>query len=279
MPLTVPGLFVVATPLGNLGDLSTRAREVLESADLLLSEDTRRAGLLMQRLGLRPPPMRSFFEHNEEHRLEPVLELLRQGKRIALITDAGTPLLADPGYLLVRACRGEGLPVTPVPGPCAVTTALMACGLPPYPYTFLGFLPRKSGERRALFAQYARLRCTLVFFERKDRVFPALEDAYRELGPREFCIARELTKAHEEFILGRLDALHETRQELLGEITLCIAPPERGEADGTSREMLFELIREEQERGGSPKEVARRVKERAEGVGVKQIYALMQHQR
>ena len=228
MPLPVPGLFVVATPLGNLGDMSPRGRETLESADLLLTEDTRRSGLLLQRLGVNAPPMRSFFEHNEEHKLESVLELLREGRKVALITDAGTPLLADPGYLLVRACRREDIPVTPVPGPNAVTTALMASGLPPYPYVFLGFLPRKSGERRSLFSQYADLRCTLVFYERKDRVFGTLEDACHELGAREVCIARELTKAHEEFILGRLETWKDMERELLGEVTVCIGPPEVG---------------------------------------------------
>lgn len=276
MPSSLPGLWVVATPLGNPGDMSPRGRETLESADLVLAEDTRRAGLLCQRLGIACAKLQSFHEHNEEHKLLGVLEQLRQGRRLALMTDAGTPLMADPGYLLVRACRQEGIPVTPVPGASAAVTALMASGLPPYPYAFLGFPPRKSGERRSLFAAFAALRCTLVLFERKDRVWSMLEDAYAELGARECCIARELTKTHEEFILGRLDGLQEMQQELLGEVTVCIGPPAREQAGVSSEDEVFALLAEEQAAGGSPKDIARRVKQRCQGWSVKAVYALMQ---
>lgn len=274
MSSSTSGLWVVATPLGNPGDMSPRGREALELADVLLSEDTRRTGLLCQRLGIAPRKLVSLHEHNEAQKLPPLLEQLRAGVRMALVTDAGTPLLADPGYLLVRACRAEGLPVTPVPGPCAVTTALMAAGLPPYPYTFLGFLPRKSGERKALLTPFATLGQTLVFFERKDRVWESLADALEVLGPREFCIARELTKTHEEFILGRLERWQEQERELLGEVTVLLGPPEPGLRDSAAT--LRDLIAEESPQGGSPKDVARRVKARCSGWSVKEIYALMQ---
>lgn len=276
MPSSLPGLWVVATPLGNPGDMSPRAREALEAADLVLAEDTRRAGLLFKRLGLQSPPMQSFHEHNEQQKLEAVLERLRQGARVAMITDAGTPLMADPGYLLVRACRDQGLPVTPVPGASAAVTALMASGLPPYPYTFLGFPPRKSGERRALFESFARLRSTLVFFERKDRVWDTLRDARAVLGARECCIARELTKTHEEFIFASLDGLEDMQRELLGEVTVLIAPPTRHEY--TEEQAVLEIIAEERAGGGSPRQIARRVADRCQGWSVKAVYALLQRQ-
>lgn len=274
MPSTLPGLWVVATPLGNPGDMTPRAKEALEQADLVLAEDTRRAGLLCSRLGISVSRLQSFHEHNEEKKLPQVLEQLGQGVRIAIMTDAGTPLVADPGYHLVRACRAAGLPVTPLPGASAVTTALMAAGIPPYPYTFLGFPPRKGGERRALFAQYAGIGCTLVFYERKDRVWQALDDAWEVLGSREFCIARELTKTHEEFILGRLEERKELERELLGEVTVLLGPPDKSGAD--TQENVLRILQEEQEIGGAPKEIAKRVKERVQGWSVKQIYALQQ---
>lgn len=278
MPLSIPGLWVVATPLGNPGDMSARGKEVLEGADAILAEDTRRAGLLCQRLGISHAGLESFHEHNEARKLPHVLERLRQGARLALMTDAGTPLIADPGYQLVRACRAEDIPVTPVPGPSAVVTALMASGLPPYPYAFLGFPPRKSGERKALFVSYEHLRCTLVFFERKDRVWPALHDAHEVLGARECCVARELTKPHEEFILGRLDALGEIERELKGEATVLVGPSERESVDERASEEadVRAMLEEELEHGGSPKDVARRVKARCRGWSVKAVYALMQ---
>ncbi|MDE5879381.1 MAG: 16S rRNA (cytidine(1402)-2'-O)-methyltransferase, partial [Desulfovibrio sp.] len=205
MPSTSPRLWIVATPLGNPGDLSPRAREILASADLVLAEDTRRAAELFRRLGLAPRRFVSFYEQNEEERREEALAALRAGAQVALISDAGTPLLADPGYRLVRACRREGLAVSPVPGPSAPVAALSAAGLPPLPFTFLGFLPRDAGPRRALFQAYAKVPGSLVFFERKDRLAQSLALAAAILGPRELAICRELTKTHEEFVLGRLE--------------------------------------------------------------------------
>mgnify|MGYP000146363000 CR=1 FL=1 len=151
----------MATPLGNPGDLSPRAREVLAGADLILAEDTRRAGLLCSQCNIPARRFLSFHDHNESERQEEVLRLLRQGQNLALVSDAGTPLLADPGYRLVRACRAEGLPVSPVPGPSAPVTALSAAGIPPLPYTFLGLfrrvMPRAAAPRsRPLPARRAR---------------------------------------------------------------------------------------------------------------------------
>ncbi len=270
MPLTSPRLWVVATPLGNPGDLSPRAAEILQQADVVLAEDTRRAGLLFQRLGLKAKGFVSFFEHNEESRVQSVVNWLESGKDVALISDAGTPLLSDPGYRLVRACREHGLEVSPVPGPSAPMAALCACGLPPYPYTFLGFLPRAEQAVKATLGDYAAIRTTLVFFERKSRLRSTLSLALEVLGERPCAICRELTKEHEEFILGGLAELARDEREYLGEMTVVIAPPERG--GKLDDDALDTLIAEENAAGGKPKEISRRVAERAHGWTAKAVY-------
>lgn len=274
MPSTSPRLWIVATPLGNPGDLSPRAREVLEAAELVLAEDTRRAAALFRRAGLAPRRFLSFYEQNEEERRAEVLAALRGGAQVALISDAGTPLLADPGYRLVRACRREGLPVSPVPGPSAPVAALSAAGLPPLPFTFLGFLPRDAAGRRALFRAYAAVPGSLIFFERKDRLGESLALAAEILGPRELAICRELTKAHEEFLLGRLERAAELPQELLGEITVILGPPE-GEPGRAPREEAEGCLRACLARGLKPREAAREARARVPGWSVKELYALI----
>jgi 16S rRNA (cytidine1402-2'-O)-methyltransferase len=273
MPSTPAHLWVVATPLGNLGDLSPRAREILDHADVLLAEDTRRTGLLLKCAALDPGRLLSLFEHNEEQRIGEVLEMLAQGKVVALVSDAGTPLIADPGYRLVRACREAGYRVSPVPGPSAVLAALMACGLPPHPFAFLGFPPRKEGERSRLFKQLASFPGTIVFFERKSRVVAALESAALALGGRPFCLARELTKKHEQFIYGRLGEDLGHLEGLKGEMTVVIGPPEG--ADPTAEDEIMRVLQEENAKGGQPREIVRRVQERVHGCGGKELYGLL----
>lgn len=220
-------LWIVATPIGNIDDLSPRARTALMEADLLLAEDTRRTGLLLSRYGIKAKKLLSFHDHNEAERQAEVLALLESGKNVALVSDAGTPLLADPGYRLVRECHKNNYKVSPVPGPSAPVAALSAAGLPPLPFTFLGFLPRSVSGRKDLFSAYAAVPGSLVFFERKDRLAESLALAYGILGPRELAICRELTKTYEEFILGRLEAGAEYAEGLLGELTIIIGPPEK----------------------------------------------------
>mgnify|MGYP005806291287 CR=1 FL=1 len=275
--LSSPNLWVVATPLGNPGDLSPRAREILESVDMVLAEDTRRAGLLCQRCGISARRFMSFHDHNETDKLKEVLELLKSGKTLALISDAGLPLVADPGYRLVRACRAEGIPVSVVPGPSAPVTALAGSGIPPQPFVFLGFLPRSRADREKTLAPFSALQLTLVFFERKDRLAETLSVAHAVLGPREYCIARELTKTHEEYLLGRLEN-GMPEGELLGEMTVVIGPPETGSTE-TDRDTVLALIEEERRAGGSPREVARRVQTRTTGWTVKAIYAMLSARR
>jgi 16S rRNA (cytidine1402-2'-O)-methyltransferase len=263
---------VVATPIGNPGDLSPRAREVLESAALVLAEDTRRAGLLCKRLGIAVQRLESFFEHNEEAKVPRVLEALGSGD-VALVTDAGTPLLSDPGYRLVRACRAQGVAVSPVPGPSAVTAALSASGLPPQPFVFLGFMPRKAAEVRKALQPYAALGVTLVFFERKNRLSATLDAAHQVLGNREVCVARELTKTHEQFILAELGDRQGIPSDLLGEVTVVVGPPL--EAAVTPAEEVDAVIAEERQQGGGTKDMARRVRDRVRGWSVKALYERM----
>ena len=224
----MPGkLLVVATPIGNLEDLSPRARDALKEADLVACEDTRRTGRLLARLGLKKRLI-SLHEHNERRRLPGLLKELAGGRSVALASDAGTPLLSDPGYLLVRGAVAAGVRVEAVPGSSAVLAALVASGLPPYPFTFAGFPPHRRGKRRAFYRRFAALDHTLVFFESPHRLLASLEDAVRELGDRPAAAARELTKRYEEILRGSLTALREelaARPALKGEFTLVVGAP------------------------------------------------------
>lgn len=269
-------VWIVATPLGNLGDLSPRARQTLEDADLILAEDTRRAGHLLQLAGIGGKRFLSLHEHNEESRIDEVLALVSQGMQVAVVSDAGTPLIADPGYRLVAACRRHDVAVVPVPGPCAPIAALMASGLPPYPFVFLGFLPRKAGDARSLLARYADFGTTLVFFERKNRVRATLSLAHEILGEREFCLARELTKKHEQFINGRLGQALDLADELLGEVTVVLGPP--AAVLPTAQDEVLALTRALMREGMRPRDAARTVRERTHGWSVKRIYELIVEQ-
>jgi 16S rRNA (cytidine1402-2'-O)-methyltransferase len=261
----------VATTLGNPGDLSPRAKDILERANLILAEDTRRAGLFFQRHGIQARGgLRSFFEHNELERIPAALECLKQGRDIALISDAGTPIIGDPGYRLVRSCRNAGFPVSPVPGSCAPVAALCASGLPPCPFTFFGFLPRPAGHKKRLFSSWMRVSTTLIFFERNSRLRDSLEIAAEVLGARELCLARELTKEHEEFILGRLEIYRELAWDPRGEITVIIGPPEQ---EGRTLEKDLDLMLQEERHAGTPRDVAARVAARVVGWSSKEIYA------
>jgi 16S rRNA (cytidine1402-2'-O)-methyltransferase len=236
----LPGkLLVVATPIGNLDDLSPRARAALAGADLVACEDTRRTGLLLHHLGISRPLV-SLHEHNERQRLPRLLAELEAGSTIALASDAGTPLLSDPGFLLVRGAVARGIPVEPVPGPSALLAALVASGLPPYPFTFGGFPPPRAGRRRAFYRRLGGLGHTLVVYESPHRLLASLADALAELGDRPAAAARELTKLHEEILRGRLSEIHARlaeRPALKGEFTLVIGGAvegaEAGEAEGT----------------------------------------------
>lgn len=266
-------LWIVATPLGRVDDLSPRAREVLGSCALVLAEDTRRTRRLAQEAGIGLNRVESNHEHNEETRAALALDVLAGGGDVAVVSDAGTPLLCDPGYPLVRRARQAGFRVSPVPGPCSVTAALSASGLPPYPFLFLGFLPRKAGEVRKLFAQAAHMPATLVFFDRKDRVRESLAIALEVLGERECCLARELTKTFEEFITGTLSELSAAPDELLGELTVVIGP---GTARRSTEDEVLAALREAASLGGKPKEVAARAAAGVAGWTAKEVYALSQ---
>jgi 16S rRNA (cytidine1402-2'-O)-methyltransferase len=262
----------VGTPLGNPGDLSPRARQCLENADIVLAEDTRRESLACARWGVEVQRFISYHDHNEREKTDAVLELLRQGNTIALISDAGMPVMADPGYIVVKACREAGLPVSVIPGPCAPVTALAGSGIPPQPFVFFGFLPRKRSDQESVLAPYASIPATLVFFERKDRLQETLHNALALLGPREVCIARELTKTHEEYLRFRLENLPNL-DSLLGEVTVILGPPEGNIR--TSREEVLNIIAQEQPLGGAPRAVARRVQARVHGWTTGEIYSIL----
>lgn len=202
------GLFVVATPIGNLGDLSARAREVLTAVDVIACEDTRVSAVLLDRNGITTP-MTPYHDHNADRVRPQLLTRLHSGDAIALISDAGTPLISDPGFKLVRACIDAGIPVTPVPGPSAVMTALMVAGLPTDRFFFAGFLPAKATARDSAVAELSRITATLVFFEAPGRAAETLRAMAKTLGERPAALCRELTKLHEEVRRGTLSALAE----------------------------------------------------------------------
>ena len=223
-------LLLVATPIGNLDDLSPRAVASFAAADLVACEDTRRTGLLLHNLGIKKPLV-SLHEHNERARTSSILAALDAGQTVAVASDAGTPLLSDPGYVLTRAAIAAGHRVEAIPGASAPLTALLVSGLPPHPFTFAGFPPPKSGKRRAFFRRFANLGHTLILFESPHRIVASLADAAAELGDRPAALARELTKMNEEVVRGTLTEIHRNlaaRDRILGEFVLVIGASESG---------------------------------------------------
>jgi 16S rRNA (cytidine1402-2'-O)-methyltransferase len=259
-----PGtLYVVATPLGNLGDLSSRAAEILGRTSVVAAEDTRRTRGLLSHLGVAPSLL-SFHAHSGENRLDTLLEILRSGRDVALVTDAGTPSVSDPGTELVAQARAARIPVVPIPGASAVTTALSAAGLPADRYLFLGFIPRKGKERSRLLNRAASEEWSIVFFEAPLRLVALLEDLISLAGAeRPAVVARELTKIHEEIRGGTLGELadHYSAIPPRGEVTMVLqgrgepaAQPDRTEE---AMEQATSLLAE----GLTRREVARRLTE------------------
>ncbi|HEX8719677.1 MAG TPA: 16S rRNA (cytidine(1402)-2'-O)-methyltransferase [Pyrinomonadaceae bacterium] len=206
MSQTTGTLYLVATPIGNLEDVTRRALRVLAEADLVACEDTRRTRSLLEHFGIRARTV-SYHEHNERERAGELARMIEEGRSVALVSDAGTPGVNDPGYRLVRACAERGLRVVPVPGATALVAALTASGLPTDEFYFGGFLPPRTHARREKLASVKTLRATLVFYEAPHRVAQSLADAREVLGEREAAVARELTKLHEEIARGRLSEL------------------------------------------------------------------------
>ena len=220
----MPGtLYLVATPIGNLADITHRAVQVLRDVALIACEDTRHTRKLLQHYAIETKTI-SYHEHNEQQRARELIELLQQGSDIAVVSDAGTPAISDPGFRLVRAAIESGIAVVPVPGPSALISALIAAGLPTDEFFFGGFLPARAGARRARLSELRTVPGTLIFYEAPHRLAASLKDAYEVLGEREAVVARELTKLHEEIRRGRLSELseHYSSVEPRGEIVLLI---------------------------------------------------------
>ncbi len=222
-----PGhLYVVATPIGNLADLTERAKAILASADLVACEDTRTTGTLLGRLGIRRE-LFAYHEHNETEAAEALAQRVASGASVALATDAGTPGLSDPGFRVVRACRRRGLPVVPVPGPVAFAAVLSASGLPTNGFLFAGFLPPKTSARTAFYTKYRDFEYTVALYESCHRIDKAVDDLLAVLGPdRVICVAKEVSKVHETFWVGAVADVRErlSRASLKGEFTVLIAP-------------------------------------------------------
>lgn len=249
-------LYIVATPIGNLEDITFRAVRTLKEADLIAAEDTRHSRKLLSHFGIETP-MTSYYDHNQSLKGERILNALRDGRQVALISDAGTPCISDPGYQLVRDALAEGIKVVPIPGPSAAVAALSSAGLPTDSFTFAGFPPNKEGKRRSFLTSLAQLPGTLVLYEAPHRLAATLADISLLLGERQVVVARELTKLHEEFLHGTAGSVIEQvldgRER--GEVVILLAqadsscqPPE----GPSPKERLTEAL----SRGHSVKEAA-----------------------
>jgi 16S rRNA (cytidine1402-2'-O)-methyltransferase len=236
------GLYLVATPIGNLGDVSLRALAVLARAPLIAAEDTRHSRKLLSHFGIRNK-LTPYHEHNAERERPKLLAWIRDGYAVALISDAGTPLVSDPGYKLVREALDEGLTVISIPGPSAALAALTSAGLSTDTFLFAGFLPPKSGPRQSRLAALKDAPATLIFFETPPRLAKSLADMADVLGPREAVVARELTKLHETVMRGTLDGLAEEIgiKTPKGEVVVVVAPPSAAETEVTDTRITSEL--------------------------------------
>ena len=247
-------LYLVATPIGNLDDITARALRILRQVSLIAAEDTRQTRVLLDHYKIQTPLI-SYHEHNKLQRIDQVLAALSQGD-VALVSDAGTPALNDPGYELVKAALQAGYPVSPIPGPSAPVAALVASGLPTDAFLYLGYLPRKAGDRRKLLDEVSALPYTLVFLETPHRLVEALEDLQSTLGDRSMAVARELTKLHEEIFRGRISQAraHFSTQPVRGEITLVVAG--EGAVKKWDEDQVRTALRQQLSNGATPAQLA-----------------------
>jgi 16S rRNA (cytidine1402-2'-O)-methyltransferase len=264
-------LYLVATPIGNLNDISPRALQSLGEARLIAAEDTRVTRKLLTHFDLHTP-LTSYYEHNKLTKLEKILAALNEGN-VALVSDAGTPTINDPGYELVRSALSAGHEVCPIPGPSAPLAALCASGLPSDAFLYLGYLPRKSSERREYLEQVENLPYTLIFLESPHRLLSALKDLQAMLGDRLIAIARELTKLHEEIWRGCISAASEyfSRNEPRGEFTLVVAGKTKSEKQPWTQDKVMIALKVGLKLGESPSSLAKRVAQES-GWGKKELY-------
>jgi 16S rRNA (cytidine1402-2'-O)-methyltransferase len=272
-----PALYIVATPIGNLEDITLRALRILKEVDLIAAEDTRHTAQLLNRYDIRTPTT-SFHEHNEKEKTPALLNRLGRGESIALVSDSGTPGISDPGYRLVAAARASGIRVVPVPGASAVLTALVSSGFPTDSFIFLGFPPRKSHARREWASKLALETRTVVLFEAPHRLRQTLEDLRPYLVNRPIMLARELTKLHEELVIQPIDAVLERFQKPRGEFVIVIPPalPAIESTEVPSDQQITDCFRSTTEIGVSTKrEAIRRVADHFK-IPSKSIYAALE---
>ena len=270
-------LYLVATPIGNLEDITLRALRVLREADLIACEDTRHTRKLLLHYDISRPTI-SYHEHNERERTPELIERLQSGLSIALVSDAGTPLVSDPGYRLVGEAIQQGLDVVPIPGPSALITAIAASGLPTAEFTFAGFLPPRRAARRARLVELVSLKSTIVFYEAPHRIRETLTDARELLGDRQAVLARELTKLHEQFLRGSISEIAEqlTEGAARGEMVLLIGPPlDDNQARSVSTNSVSEEIQRLMSAEGIDQKSALKRIARARGITRSEVYRLM----
>jgi len=251
-------LYIVATPIGNLEDITLRALRILKEVDLIAAEDTRHSRKLLTHFGISKP-LTSYFDHNKALKGAQILDKLQEGLSVALITDAGTPCISDPGYQLVRDAVAAGVSVVPLPGACAAIVALSASGLPTDHFTFAGFLPNKQGKRKERLQELSAEKGVVIFYESPKRVAATLRDMLETLGDREIVVGRELTKVFEEFLRGRISAVVEQVEgrEVRGEVAILVSAQEAGEEEPPDLEALLRRCLEDE--GLSVKDAVKRV--------------------
>ena len=274
--MSVPGLTITATPIGNLDDLSPRAIASFQSADLIACEDTRHTGLMLSRLGIPHGQLVSYHDHTSAKAREGLLKALAEGKAITLVSDAGTPLISDPGYRLVKACRDRNIPVTSIPGPSAVLAALVISGLPTDRFHFAGFLPNTAGKRQKTLAKLLSIDATVICYESAKRLAETLADIAAIAPHRQCAVARELTKTYEESWLDEAQHLARHFAETgspKGEIVLMFAPPS-GDEHSLSDEDVTAMLKKRLDQGLSRRDAVRDVCQTS-GVAKTRVYDLM----
>jgi len=267
-------LYLVATPIGNLEDMSPRAIRVLREASLIAAEDTRHTGILLKHFEIETP-LTSYFEHNKLNKLDFILDTLSTGD-VALVSDAGTPAINDPGYELVRAALASNFDVAPVPGPSAPISALAVSGLPTDSFLYLGYLPHKSNERHKFVGQVSNLTYTLIFFESPHRIVESLEDILATLGDRRICVAREMTKMFEEYWRGTVGGAveHFKTKPAKGEFTLVIEGRTKDESEKWTEARVLKAIQKEIKSDKSAREISSALALQS-GWNKKEVYRLV----